>query len=315
MKVLVFGAGLIGTTYAWQLHEAGADVSLLVRKQRKVRYEHSGVPITYTDTRKGQKDYGHTVFRPEVIDRLTQEDQFDFILVTLRSNQWNDAIPYLSKYSGNAHIVFLGNLWDEYDMIEKHFPKGRYLLAYPEMVAGGYTGNSINTYLFRHKHTYLGEPDGKKTERLNKLADLLASADLRPKISSSMKQLLPVCYLHHAILSGLISKAGGAGLFVKNNLLVKQYLCAFREGLRVLRKRGVKPAPQFPFNLSFLPLFVITWLVKRTFTPEVQAALDAHMKHGTEEKKKQYYNVLQAGKKERLSIPYWTSFEKYMDFS
>lgn len=32
MRILILGAGVIGTTYAWQLSNAGQDVTLLVRK-------------------------------------------------------------------------------------------------------------------------------------------------------------------------------------------------------------------------------------------------------------------------------------------
>lgn len=33
MNILIFGAGVIGTTYAWQLSEAGNNVTLLVREK------------------------------------------------------------------------------------------------------------------------------------------------------------------------------------------------------------------------------------------------------------------------------------------
>ena len=35
MKILIYGAGVIGCTYGWQLAEAGHDVTLLVRKEQK----------------------------------------------------------------------------------------------------------------------------------------------------------------------------------------------------------------------------------------------------------------------------------------
>jgi len=41
MKILVFGAGVIGISYAWQLSLAGHDVALLVRPGRKQELERS----------------------------------------------------------------------------------------------------------------------------------------------------------------------------------------------------------------------------------------------------------------------------------
>ncbi len=315
MKILVFGAGLIGTTYAWQLQEAGCDVTLLVRRQRMVRYSHSGVSVTYTDTRNTRREEGHTVYRPAVVDRLEARQAFDLIIVAVRSNQWQDAIPYVAKYSGNADILFLGNMWDEWKLAGKHLPSGRYFLGFPEIVSGGHMENGINCYLFKNCHTWLGEPGGGNTERLQKTAAVFEAAGLQPKVSPTIKDLLAAHYLLSAITPGLISKAGSAGLFAANKILVKQYVYALKEGMKVCRKRGLNPASIFPFNRLFLPAFILVRWISRRLNEEKLAAMDTHMRYGAAEKKKQYANVLYAGQKSRIPMPYWASFEKYMDFS
>ena len=315
MNILIFGSGVIGTTYAWQLHEAGHQVSMLVRKLRMVRYSHSGVPITYTDMRDGKKSYGQTVFRPKIVERLDPSRPFDLIVVTVRSHQLGDVIPYLAKYSGDAHILFLGNMWEETKLIKKHLPKGRYFFGYPGMVAGGHLDNGINTYLFRQNHTWLGEPSGKKTDRLLKVIHMLDEAGMRPRPFSKMEDFLRTQYLMDAVLPGLLSKAGSARLFARNKILIKQYIMALREGQRVCRKLGVKTTGQFPFNRLHLPVFLLNYMVRRSLTNEVLAAMDAHLKHGPNEKKKQYLDILHTGKRLKVPMPYWASFEKYMDFS
>ena len=42
MKILILGAGVIGTTYAWQLSNAGNDVTLFVRAEEKRKIERGG---------------------------------------------------------------------------------------------------------------------------------------------------------------------------------------------------------------------------------------------------------------------------------
>ncbi len=315
MKILVFGAGLIGTTYAWQLQEAGCDVTLFVRRQRMVRYSHSGISVTYTDMRKTRKEEGHTVYRPAVVDRLEARQAFDLIIVAVRSNQWQDAIPYVAKYSGNADILFLGNMWDEWELAGKHLPAGRYFLGFPEIVSGGHIENGIDCYMFKNRHTWLGEPGGRETDRLRKTAAIFETAGLQPMVSLKIKDLLTTHYLFSAITPGLISKAGSARLFASNKTLVKQYVFALKEGMKVCRKRGFNPTAIFPSNRFFLPVFILVKLIRNNFTEETLAAMDAHMRYGATEKKKQYANVLHAGKKSKTSMPYWASFEKYMDFS
>lgn len=314
MKILVFGAGVIGTTYAWQLQEAGFDVTLFVRKLRMVRYAHSGVAITYSDMRGGKSDYGNTVFRPRVIDRLDAKQAFDLIIVSVRSNQWQDAIPYVAKHSGNAHVLFLGNMWDEFGMVEKHFPKGRCFYGYPAMVMGGPIENGISTYLFGNENTFLGEPDGSESERLQQVFRILDSAGMQPRTEKKIKDHLCLRYLTAAITPGLLAKAGGARLLAGNKTLLRQYVAALKEGQKVCRKKGLAKAGVFPFNRFFLPSFMLIRMINGKLTDERQAALDTHMKHGASEKKKQFENVLKTGRHLKIAMPYWASFEKYMDF-
>ncbi len=315
MKILIFGAGAIGTTYAWQIHEAGHDVSLFVRKQRMVRYSHSGVPITYTDMRKGVEDIGHSVFRPKSTDRLEPGKPYDLIIVCVRSKQLNDTIPFIAKNSGNAHILFLGNMWDELRHAEKLFPKGRFFLGFPGVISGSSVENGINCYLFRNKNTIIGEPDGKITERLQQAAEVFEEAGLQPQLSSRITDVLQHEYLRAAILPGLISKAGNASLFASNKLLIKQYVLALKEGMKVCKKRGAQAPGIFPFNRMWLPGFALTYLLQQSLRDESLAALDAQQKHAVDEKKKMYFDVLKTARKEKIPAPYWSSFEKYMDFS
>ena len=39
MKILIYGAGVVGCTYGWQLSKAGCDVTVLVRKGQKELYK------------------------------------------------------------------------------------------------------------------------------------------------------------------------------------------------------------------------------------------------------------------------------------
>ena len=315
MNVLVFGSGVIGTTFAWQLQESGCDVSLFVRKLRMVRYAHSGVAINYTDMRGGKKEFGQTVFRPRAIDKLDPKKPFDLIIVAVRSNQYADVIPYIAKYSGNADILFLGNSWDEMRLADKHLHKGRYFLGFPGMVAGGHIENGISCYLFAKGHTLLGETNGRPSKRLEQTAALMDKAGLRAAQSTTIKDWLAYRYLVSAILPGLISKAGNARLFASSKTLIRQYITALKEGHKLCRKRGIAKPSLFPFKYFFLPDFMLVRMIKNELKEEVLASMDAHMKHGAEEKKNQYFNVLNTAKRLKVPVPYWASFEKYMDFS
>ncbi len=313
MKILVFGAGVIGTTYAWQLSEAGYDVSLLVRKQRLVRYSHSGITIACTNMRGKKKEYEQTVFRPKTIDRLDAKRPFDLIIVAIKNFQLTDAVPYISKFSGDAHVLFLGNMWNETELIKKHFPKGRYLLGYPAMAGGGRTENSINTYLFGKGNTMLGEPNGRTTPRLKEIMKIMETAGMRPQASPKINSWIKSQVVWQAATFGAAAKAGSIRTFAENKKLIRQSALAIKEGFKVCRTKGWSPYGVSPYNLFYLPGFLLTSLLKKSYTPELVEVMEAHMRHGFEELNNLYTQILEDGKKASLDLTYWKSFQPHID--
>ncbi len=63
MKILVIGAGVIGTMYAWQLSEAGHELSVLVRKGKKERLVEDGFHIHYSDDRQKPMQSGEVAYQ------------------------------------------------------------------------------------------------------------------------------------------------------------------------------------------------------------------------------------------------------------
>ena len=110
MKILVFGAGVIGVVYAWQLSEAGQDVTLLVRPGRKQEIERKGIPISCLDAR-GQKKHISTVYHPQLVEDFSPADSYELILVCVKRNQLNGALPSLAEKAGDADILFMQNNW------------------------------------------------------------------------------------------------------------------------------------------------------------------------------------------------------------
>lgn len=314
MKILVFGAGVVGAIYAWQLHEAGVDVTLLVRKQRLVRYSHSGVPIAFTDLRNGKKTIGQAVFRPQTTDRIDPAKPYDLIIICVRNNQLSDVIPYIAKQAPKSHLLFVGNVFDEVKMMRKFMSPDRFSLGFPDLIHGKNTENGINCFLFKKEHTLLGAPTRKSNPMLHKAAEILELAGLQPKIVNNMQDWLACCYLKSAIIPALVSKAGNAVLFGDNKHLIRQYIMALKEGQKVSHKKVKGKVGISPFNLFYLPKFLIPIFLRRTLTNEQLAAWDTQQKHAVEEKKHMYHKVLNAGKNQKKPMPYWSSFEKYMDF-
>ena len=79
MKILIYGAGVVGCTYGWQLSKAGCDVAVLVRKEQKELVQKDGIRIICSDFREKARKDTDIIFKPTVIDELSSNNDFEYI--------------------------------------------------------------------------------------------------------------------------------------------------------------------------------------------------------------------------------------------
>jgi ketopantoate reductase len=315
MKVLIYGAGVIGTVYGWQLSKAGHDVTLLVRRGKKTTFQ-GGVLIRCTDQRvKGAAGPVETCFHATVVEEFSPEDGYDWIIVAVKSNQLDEILPLLAKNSGDAQILFFQNNWWGDQKIKTYLQPDQYLFGFSRLVGGWKNGNTIECILFDAPgmSTMLGERDGKITPRLQQMAEMLKSANLSPEISSDILGWLQFHYVEYLGATGAILKAGSTQAFVKNQDLVRAAILATREGLAICRARGtdMKAAPS---NLKFfnLPLFLLVPLAQYQYRmPNIQKFFEENISQGFEELASQYREVTSEGRRLGLKMPVLAGFEPY----
>lgn len=79
MKLLIYGAGVIGSLYAVLFREAGYDVTVYARGRRLEILESKG--LLYLQKRKiKQADV-------RIVSNLLDDDVYDFIFLSVRENQ------------------------------------------------------------------------------------------------------------------------------------------------------------------------------------------------------------------------------------
>jgi ketopantoate reductase len=143
VKILVFGAGVIGISYAWQLSLAGHEVVLLVRPGRKQEVESRGIAISCLDFRGGLafvglgKKRSDAVYHPVLAEQFSPADNYELILVCVRCNQLRDVLPVLAEKAGDATILFLQNNWSGTAEIEPFLTPSRYLIGFPSVGGPG----------------------------------------------------------------------------------------------------------------------------------------------------------------------------------
>lgn len=102
MKVLVYGAGVLGCNLANNLFRAGKDVTLLARGKWAESIKKDGLRI------KKMFSSRTSVSRVPVVTGLAPEDGYDVIFVAVRYTQIGSVTDAL-RANKSKNIVFVGN--------------------------------------------------------------------------------------------------------------------------------------------------------------------------------------------------------------
>lgn len=315
MKILIYGAGVVGCTYGWQLSKAGCDVTVLVRKEQKELVQKDCIRIICSDFREKVRKDTDIIFKPTVIDELSSNNDFEYIIVSTNKLQLSTILPSLSKSAGKANVVFFQNNWDVFTEIDKYLKPEQYFFAFPFMVGGGKEDKNIHCAIsgLKYSNTPLGEKDGQITPRVEKLSIILDKANLKPVISN---QILVWLITHYAVAAGLsagIMSAGSASKFIENKAIIKTTMKAIREGLAICKKMGINPKTEKANRLYLLPLFISVPIAKKIYSNDaLQLMFDGHINHSPTEIKQMIDDIINCGVKYAVATSNLAQLKSYI---
>ena len=102
MKILVFGAGVLGCNLAKNLFRAGKDTTLLARGKWADEIRRNGLRV------KNALSHHTSVYRIPVVTELKPDDRYDAIFVAVRYTQLEAAMDAL-RANETKNIIFVGN--------------------------------------------------------------------------------------------------------------------------------------------------------------------------------------------------------------
>ena len=235
MRVLIFGAGVIGSLYASYLSRNGCETAILARGHRLAELRENG--LLY---RQG-KDVKCANVR--VLEKLEPNDRYDFIFLTVRAEQLHDALIQL-RDNMSPTIVTMVNSLEDYHSWEAICGKGRIVPAFPG--AGGSISDGILEAKLAPRiiqPTTFAEMDGEVSRRVNTLKALLQSAGIPCQIVPDM-HAWQACHLAMVVpLADAYYMTDDPKLVHKDKAVMRKTAQALHDNFRTLKKRGDAISP------------------------------------------------------------------------
>ncbi|MDO5752856.1 ketopantoate reductase family protein [Arthrobacter sp.] len=178
MRILVLGAGVIGSVYAGKLMGAGHEVVMLARGERLAELQDFG--LIMADSESGEK----TSLPIRAIGAVGAEDRYDVVVVAVRAMQLTSTLTVLGSMDDGSDVLFMGNTAGLEDQLVQALG-GRVLLGFP--AAGGVQDGVTTRYvLIKQQKTMLGEPSGTISPRTLRLKKVMEEAGFPAAITADM---------------------------------------------------------------------------------------------------------------------------------
>ena len=247
MKILVYGAGVIGTLYAARLQEGGHRVTVVARGARLADIRSYGLVLE--DIIGG----GRSTTQVDATERLGPDDQYDIALIAVRRDQVKSVLPVLAANRCIPTLIFMLNNPAGPDDLVGALDHNRVLLGFPG--AGGTREGYVVRYaMIAQQPTTLGELGGPRTARLHELAEAFRASGFPTTTSRDMDAWLKAHAFFVTAVSGAIYLAGGdCQRLSEDKATVTLMVKGVREGYSAVRALGQSVAP-FPLRVLF------TWL-------------------------------------------------------
>lgn len=274
MKILIYGAGVLGSLYAARLKEARHDVAILARGKRLAQIREHGIVLENDEN--GERTITTAV---QVVERLNPEDTYDWVLVILRKNQVRDVLPALAANKHTPNVVFMVNNAAGATEMVQALGRERVLLGFPG--AGGGRFDHVVRYRIasdKAQPTTIGELDGSITPRLTKIVDALSAAGFPAATSPNMDAWLKTHVALVSPIANAIYAAGGDNYrLVRTRDAIVLMIRAVHEGYQVLRANHIPITPAKLKILEWIPEpFLVALLQRRLATEAAELNLARH---------------------------------------
>ena len=258
MRILIYGAGVIGSLYAALFAEAGYDTSVYARGKRLEFLKKNG--LLY------KKNQNIKRAETTILGALSDNDAYDFVLLTVRENQLYEALAELKNNKSDT-IVTMVNSLDSYKKWEEIVGTGRILPAFPG--AGGSINDDgiLDAALTPRmiQPTTFAEISGNKSERTKQFSEILRHAHIPYQEVKDM-HMWQLCHLAMVVpIADAYYEADCPERAGRDWKIMKKTAERLKRNFIFLRKQDGKLSPWKMNIFCFLPLQILMVTLVATF--------------------------------------------------
>jgi len=223
MHIVIVGGGAIGRLFGYYLIQAGHQITIIDRDPAVVSALNTR-GIEFLNIGETNPDAGTTVVvRAET--EAERADRCDFVLLTVKSAATaNAAKPVAHLVSAGTPLLSLQAGLGNIETLQKILPPGNVLAGFTYM-----SGATLSHGKIRHGSlgtTYIGEPDGSVSPRLERIHQVLQNAGIETRAVNDIQARLWSKVIIHSAINPV-----SAILRVSNGCLIEQ-----EESRRLMRR-------------------------------------------------------------------------------
>ncbi|GAA1455030.1 ketopantoate reductase family protein [Nocardiopsis tropica] len=253
MKLLVYGAGVLGSLFAVRLHEAGHDVALLARGERLAALRRHGVQLAEED--------GPAVRRVPVPVVEHPDGGYDLTAVLVRAHQVDAVLESLAGLEGD--VLFLHHWAGGPEPLGSVIGHERVLLGFGTdggTMDGDVVRHRADSFITRRVAMPIGEPDGRTTPRLERIVRTFRTAGINARAEPRMDAWLKTHAAFAMPLEQAVYAAGGPAALADDPDAVRGMLRLIRQNLDAM---PTPPVPRGFAALRTLPEGLLVAVLRR----------------------------------------------------
>lgn len=233
VKVLLVGAGAIGTVYGVQLAESGHSVDVLAHGRRTERVASTG--LCTTDTATGGRDDVHV---PVVLAASVRP--YDLVLVSVRAEQVLAACDDLRMLIDSPAVLFFGNSFAGHRGLPEGLP-GSVSMGFPG-VGGALVGDRVEYSRGRRQATTL---EAAGAGSIGKFKEALARSHFPTTGTTDIDGWLAFHSVLVSSAASAMARSCGSAIGLSADRTLLTLMCrSIEEGFRSLHGQGVRGLPR-----------------------------------------------------------------------